>query len=803
MDFEKAKLLRNEYIKNQFGFLNPMQQKAVYSVKGPILILAGAGSGKTSVLINRISNMVRFGQSYNNQYFPSDVDYELFQKLENAVKNKTQLTFEEENKIATSPIRPYNILAITFTNKAAAELRERLEKTIKEYAKDVMASTFHSLCVRILRRDADRLGFDSSFTIYDSDDQKRIVKEVMKDLNIDEKFVTVKNIINGMSSYKDKLISPKDAEQFAANSHARLVVKCYAEYQIRLKKANAFDFDDLIYYTVKLFNENEDVLSYYQNKFKYIMVDEYQDTSTAQFELVHLLAQGHNNLCVVGDDDQSIYRFRGATIENILNFEENFSGANVIRLEQNYRSTSNILDAANSVIKNNQGRKGKTLWTSQSGGEKVKIYSLPKEFDESRNIVDIIAENVKKGAKFSDHAVLYRMNMQSSAVENALARTGISYRIIGGHRFYDRMEIKDIIAYINVAINPGDDLRLKRIINTPARKIGPTTVQAIADIAKENNTSMIEILKNIYEFPRLSRAASSLVEFMNIYNQVVDLCNNAPMEDIVPNLIRITGYENMLVAQGEEGKTRLENIGQLVSNMQEYKNNNGEDATIRNFLEEVSLVSDIDNYDENADCVTLMTIHSAKGLEFPYVFIVGVEEGIFPGEMSKYNPEDIEEERRLCYVGITRAKKELYISHCAERMVFGQTKRPLPSRFLEEIDRNVCEEIDKNIKKYNLENSFGSSNLIKPKKPSTGFTNQSSSLINTSKPTATVYGGKVENNKKVSVKYDVGERVSHKVFGEGTIIKVTPLANDAMLEIKFDSVGTKKIMANFTPITKL
>lgn len=803
MDFEKAKLLRNEYIEKQFGFLNPMQQKAVYSVKGPILILAGAGSGKTSVLINRISNMVRFGQSHNNQYFPGDVSDELLQKLENAVKNNEHLTFEEENQIATSPIRPYNILAITFTNKAAAELRERLEKTIKEYAKDVMASTFHSLCVRILRRDGSRLGFDSSFTIYDSDDQKRIVKEVMKDLNIDEKFVTPKNVINRMSSYKDKLVSPKEAEKYASNSHERLVVKCYEEYQIRLKKANAFDFDDLIYYTVQLFKENEDVLVYYQNRYKYIMVDEYQDTSTAQFELVRLLAQGHNNLCVVGDDDQSIYRFRGATIENILNFEEHFAGAEVIRLEQNYRSTSNILDAANSVIKNNQGRKGKTLWTSQKGGEKVKIFSFNKELDESRNIVDTIADNVKNGAKFSDHAVLYRMNMQSSAVENALARSGISYRIIGGHRFYDRMEIKDIIAYINVAINPGDDLRLKRIINTPARKIGNTTVQTIADLAKENNTSMIDIIKNVYEFPELSRASSSLISFMQIYNQVVDLCNNAPIEDIVPNLIRVTGYEDMLVAQGEEGKTRLENVGQLVSNMQEYKNNNGEDATIRSFLEEVSLISDIDNYDEDADCVTLMTIHSAKGLEFPYVFIVGVEEGIFPGEMSKYNPEDIEEERRLCYVGITRAKKELYISHCSERMVFGQTKRPLPSRFLEEIDRNVCEEIDRNPKRYNLENSFGSSNLINPKKPSRGFTNQTSSLINTSKPTATVYGGKVESNKKVAVKYDVGERVSHKVFGNGTIMKVTPLANDAMLEIKFDTVGVKKIMANFTPITKL
>ncbi|MBQ5313709.1 MAG: UvrD-helicase domain-containing protein, partial [Oscillospiraceae bacterium] len=600
---------------------------------------------------------------------------------------------------------------------------------------------------------------------------------------------------------------PQEAAEYAANAHEKLVVKCYEEYQKRLKKANAFDFDDLIYYTVQLFKENDEVLEYYQNRYKYIMVDEYQDTSTAQFELVHLLAQGHNNLCVVGDDDQSIYRFRGATIENILNFEENFPGAQVIRLEQNYRSTSNILDAANSVIRNNQGRKGKTLWTSKGEGEKVKIYSLPKEFDESRNIVDIIGENVKKGAKLSDHAVLYRMNMQSSAVENALARSGIAYRIIGGHRFYDRMEIKDIIAYINVAINPDDDLRLKRIINTPARKIGNTTVETIANLAKEKGTSMIEIIKNIYDYPQLSRAASALIAFRQIYEQIVRLCEDCPMEHIVPNLIRITGYEDMLAAQGEEGKTRLENVGQLVTNMQEYKNNNGENATLRAFLEEVSLISDIDNYDKDADSVTLMTIHSAKGLEFPYVFIVGVEEGIFPGEMSKYNPDDIEEERRLAYVGITRAKKELYISHCAERMVFGQTKRPLPSRFIEEIDKSVCDIIDKNIKRYNLENSFGAQNSSlmgqtrRPVQKATGFANQTSSLINTQK-TKTSFGA-AGAAKKSAASYNVGDRVLHKVFGEGTVAKITPLANDAMLEINFDSVGTKKIMANYTPITKL
>ena len=806
MEFTKAVSLRKQYIEKQFGFLNPMQQQAVYAVKGPILILAGAGSGKTSVLINRISNMVRFGHSYNSEYFPGDVSEETLSALENAVNSGEKLSFVQENEIATSAIRPYNILAITFTNKAAAELRERLEKSIGEYARDVMASTFHSLCVRILRRDGDKLGFDSSFTIYDTDDQKRIIKEIMKDFNIDDKFVQLKSVMSRMSGYKDKLISPQQANEFSANAHEKLIVKCYEEYQKRLKKANAFDFDDLIYYIVQLFKENPDVLEYYQNRYRYIMVDEYQDTSTAQFELVHLLAQGHNNICVVGDDDQSIYRFRGATIENILSFEEHFEGARVIRLEQNYRSTQNILNAANSVIRNNQGRKGKTLWTSQGDGEKVKIYSLPKEFDESRNIVDIIAENVKKGAKLSDHAVLYRMNMQSSGVENALARSGISYRIIGGHRFYDRAEIKDVLAYINVAINPEDDLRLKRIINTPARKIGNTTIETISNLAKENGLPMIEVIRNVYDYPQLSRAASALINFRDIYEKVKTLCEECPMEHIVPNLIRITGYEDMLVAQGEEGKTRLENIGQLVSNMQEYRNNNGEDATLRMFLEEVSLISDIDNYDKDADSVTLMTIHSAKGLEFPYVFIVGVEEGIFPGEMSKYNPDDIEEERRLAYVGITRAKKELYISYCGERMVFGQTKRPLPSRFVEEIDKSVCDVIDRNIKRYNLESSFGaqSSSVMqysrKPTQKATGF-GQTSSVLGSTMPKSAVASQTAK--KSAGVSFNTGDRISHKVFGTGTVLKITPVANDAMLEIRFDSVGIKKVMANFTPITKL
>lgn len=791
MDFTEAVNLRKEYIKKQFSRMNDMQQQAVFHIKGPLLILAGAGSGKTSVLINRISNMVRFGDSYNSTYFPGDIGEDTFDCLKSAVENNTKLDFETERMISTGVIRPYHILAITFTNKAAAELRARLESSLGEYSKDVMASTFHSLCMRILRRDGSNIGYSSAFTIYDTDDQKRIMKEVMKDLNIDDKFVQLKTVMNRVSGYKDKLISTSEAEKFATNTHEKLIVRCYEEYQHRLKKANALDFDDLIYQTVMLFRAHNDVLEYYQNRYRYIMVDEYQDTSTAQFELINLLSQGHNNLCVVGDDDQSIYRFRGATIENILSFEEQFPDSKVIRLEQNYRSTSNILNAANSVIENNNGRKGKTLWTATKGGEKVKVYHIDKEFDEAKNVVEIIGKNVKNGANLSDHAILYRMNMQSSNMENALARSGITYRVIGGHRFYDRAEIKDIMAYINIVVNPTDNLRLKRIINTPTRKIGNTTVNTIQEIADEKGVSMIQVLYNMYEYPQLSRSLAPLNNFLNIYKQLLELYRTRPMEEFVPNLIKITGYEQMLTLQGEEGKTRLENIGQLVSNIQRYKDAN-EDATLEMFLEEVSLISDIDNYDENADSVTLMTIHSAKGLEFPYVFLVGVEEGIFPGEMSKYNPDDIEEERRLCYVGITRAKKELYISHCSERMVFGQTKRPQPSRFIEEMDKDVCEFIDKRPKR----------NFVEPMNRS-GIASHKPYNRNAFMQDSAFASKKPQTTKTVSKVFAAGDKVKHQVFGNGIVVKVTPIANDSMLEIMFDSVGTKKVMANFAPVTKI
>ncbi len=785
---EKYIKLRKEYINQQFEHLNEMQRQAVFKIKGAVLILAGAGSGKTSVLINRISNMVRFGDSYNVEYFPFDCPEAVLNSLEKAVENKTKLSFSQEEMISANRIRPYNILAITFTNKAAGELKQRLETSLGEYSYDVMASTFHSLCVRILRKYATTLGYNQNFTIYDSDDQKRIVREIMKDLNIDDKFIQIKTVISRMSGYKDKLISPQKAEEYASNIHEKQIVACYNEYQKRLKSASAFDFDDLIYKTVELFSKNEEALLFYQNRYKYIMVDEYQDTSTAQFELVRLLSMGHNNICVVGDDDQSIYRFRGATIENILNFENQFQDTFTIKLEENYRSTSNILNAANSVIQNNKGRKGKTLWTQKEDGEKVCIYNFEREFDESANVVSQIFENIKNGAKLSDHAVLYRMNMQSSLVENALARNGLAYKVIGGQRFYDRAEIKDLTAYMNIIVNPSDDLRLKRIINTPTRKIGATTIQKIQDIATEKGISMIEVLYNMYEYPSLSKSLNALNNFLMIYKSLQELYKTRPLEDFIPNLIKITGYENMLIEMGEDGKTRLENIGQLDSNIKAYVDQYKEEATLASFLEEVSLISDLDRLDRDADAVTLMTIHSSKGLEFPYVFLVGVEEGIFPGEQSKYNNDDLEEERRLFYVAVTRAEKEIYISHCNERMVFGQTKRPLRSRFLEEVDKDVCEEIDRNPNRTTV-NLF-SKPSVSAKTQS--FNNQS-----------TIKGAGEKPPVKINKDFDIGDRVLHKAFGEGTVLKITPLANDAMLEIDFGSKGKKKIMVNYTPITKI
>ena len=856
--------LRDQYIESRFARLNPVQRQAVFATEGPLLILAGAGSGKTTVLVNRIANIIRFGSAHGSTELPRPVTEADLNDLRNAVAAGRDLP-QETAYLAVRPARPWNVLAITFTNKAAGELKERLRAMLGDtLGGDVNASTFHSACVRMLRRDAERIGFPKSFTIYDSDDQQRVIKQIYKDLMIDDKFLPVKSAIGQISSFKDKLLSAEDvAGEPFANTKAQLVSKIYTAYAGRLKAAGAMDFDDLIFHTVKLLQNDAEAREYYQNRFRYVVVDEYQDTSIAQFHLVRLLAGGTNNVCVVGDDDQSIYKFRGATIENILNFEKVFTGAKTIRLEQNYRSTANILNAANSVIKNNMGRKGKTLWTDHGDGEKVHHYTAANEQDEASHIADVIGEHLREGASLKDHAVLYRMNAQSNPIETYFARAGIPYRIVGGQRFFDRKEVKDINSYLAIIVNPRDDVRLRRIINEPARKIGMTTIEKIGELAASKGVPMMEIIAHVRDYPELQRAAAALERFYEMYRELCDLSVSEPLDQFVGDVIAKSGYEAMLKAMKEEGETRRENLGQLVSSIKTYADQNGEDATLSGFLEEVALISDLDSYDNDADSVTMMTIHSAKGLEFPYVFVVGMEDGIFPGEMAKYNEEDMEEERRLCYVAITRAKKELYLSTSRTRMIFGQTRRNPPSAFLSEIDPGLLDETQSpeltgygggfgagygsystNVpggrsgysgasrgylnSEYNARprggfgggyssgfasgghespNSHGGRHQVQ----STGFGSgygRSRSAGNTAPAgagTSTLAGAPsaVPQKKAAAASYAAGDIVEHRVFGRGKVLKATPIAGDCIVEIQFDRVGVKKTMANYAPLKKV
>ena len=851
--------LRDQYIEARFTKLNPMQRQAVFTTEGPLLILAGAGSGKTTVLVNRIANIIRFGSAHGSKELARPVTEQDLNDLRTAVAIGRDLP-RETAYLAVRPARPWNVLAITFTNKAAGELKERLRAMLGEtLGGDVFASTFHSACVRFLRRDAERIGFPKSFTIYDSDDQQRVIKQIYKDLMIDDKFLPVKSAVSQISSFKDKLLSAEDiASEAPRDTKAALISKIYTTYAARLKKAGAMDFDDLIYHTVKLLQNDEEARRYYQDKFKYVVVDEYQDTSIAQFNLVRLLAGGSNNVCVVGDDDQSIYKFRGATIENILNFEQVFKGAKTIRLEQNYRSTSNILNAANSVIKNNAGRKGKTLWTQNGDGEKVHHYTASNEQDEASHLADIIGEHLREGAHLRDHAVLYRMNAQSNPIETYFARAGIPYRIVGGQRFFDRKEVKDINSYLAVIVNPRDDVRLRRIINEPARKIGATTIEKIGDLAAKNGVPMLEIIGHVREYPELQRAAAPLEKFYEMYRELCDLSVTLPLDEFAGEVVKKSGYEAMLKAQKEEGQTRLENLGQLISSVKTYVDQNGEDATLAGFLEEVALISDLDSYDQDADSVTMMTIHSAKGLEFPYVFVVGMEDGVFPGDMARYNEEDMEEERRLCYVAITRAKKELYLSSSRSRLIFGQTRRNPPSTFLSEIDPDLLDETQSPELAYSGA-GYGSYSTNVPggrsgysgasrgylnseynARPRGGFGGGYSSGFASGGHESPNYSGGRHNvqstgfgtgygrsnnphhatpagagtstlagtpsaapKKKEAVSYAPGDLVEHRVFGKGKVIKATPIAGDCIVEIQFDRVGVKKTMANYAPLKKL
>ena len=796
MDKSEILALRRAVLEKDFARMNDRQKQAVFTVNGPLLILAGAGSGKTTVLINRIANILRYGDAYNSTYLRDDLDENDIAACKAYIENGTPLTTETQEHLSVSACAPWRIMAITFTNKAAGELKDRLCAMLGETANDIWASTFHSTCARILRRDGERIGYSSHFTVYDTDDQRRLMKSILKELDISEKNITPKSILNEISRAKDSLISPAEyALTVGDDFRLKIISRAYTTYQKRLEDADAMDFDDLINKVVELFKKCPDVLEYYQNRFRYLMVDEYQDTNHAQYTFVRMLAEKSGNLCVVGDDDQSIYKFRGATIENILSFENTFQNATVIRLEQNYRSTQNILDAANAVIEHNTERKGKTLWTQNGTGAMIHLHTAENETDEAERITKIILDGVAAGRKFSDYAVLYRMNSQSLTFERNFAKSGVPHRIIGGTRFYERREIREMIAYLSVINNPSDEMRLRRIINTPKRSIGDRSVEVAAQIGQQTGETLFEVVSHAKDYPALSRAANKMTLFAAQMQGLIELNNDeeVTLGELYDELVERIDYLNFLKTDDpESAEDRAANVQELASNLRRFEEENPE-GTLSDFLEEVSLITDIDNYDNNADSVVLMTVHSAKGLEFPVVFLPGMEENIFPGMASVYVPSEVEEERRLAYVAITRAKEELYIFHAESRMIFGMTNRNRVSRFVEEIPETLVEHTRSrdysarpvSMPSFGGAKPFGEAPKTKSVAEGGGFT------------------PKPRVKPAPAGTYRVGDTVLHKAFGTGLIVSATPMANDTLLEVAFDKVGTKKLFANFARLTKV
>ena len=796
MDKSEILALRRAVLEKDFARMNDRQKQAVFTVNGPLLILAGAGSGKTTVLINRIANILRYGDAYNSTYLRDDLDENDIAACKAYIENGMPLTTETQEHLSVSACAPWRIMAITFTNKAAGELKDRLCAMLGETANDIWASTFHSTCARILRRDGERIGYSSHFTVYDTDDQRRLMKSILKELDISEKNITPKSILNEISRAKDSLISPAEyAHTVGDDFRLKIISRAYTTYQKRLEDADAMDFDDLINKVVELFKKCPDVLEYYQNRFRYLMVDEYQDTNHAQYTFVRMLAEKSGNLCVVGDDDQSIYKFRGATIENILSFENTFQNATVIRLEQNYRSTQNILDAANAVIEHNTERKGKTLWTQNDTGAMIHLHTAENETDEAERITKIILDGVAAGRKFSDYAVLYRMNSQSLTFERNFAKSGVPHRIIGGTRFYERREIREMIAYLSVINNPSDEMRLRRIINTPKRSIGDRSVEVAAQIGQQTGETLFEVVSHAKDYPALSRAANKMTLFAAQMQGLIELNNDeeVTLGELYDELVERIDYLNFLKTDDpESAEDRAANVQELASNLRRFDEENPE-GTLSDFLEEVSLITDIDNYDNNADSVVLMTVHSAKGLEFPVVFLPGMEENIFPGMASVYVPSEVEEERRLAYVAITRAKEELYIFHAESRMIFGMTNRNRVSRFVEEIPETLVEHTRSrdysarpvSMPSFGGAKPFGEAPKTKSVAEAGGFT-----------PKPRVKPAPADT-------YRVGDTVLHKTFGTGLIVSATPMANDTLLEVAFDKVGTKKLFANFARLTKV
>ena len=782
---------RQSYIAEQFSHLNSMQKQAVLSTDGPLLLLAGAGSGKTTVLINRIENLIRFGNASESTLIPDTITEEDVLFLESLAGEVSAYDRQRADWLcALDPAAPWRILAITFTNKAANELKERLVAKLGDEARDVWAMTFHSACCRILRKDIERLGFRRSFTIYDSADSERVMKDIIKDMGLDDKTFPAKYVLSIISREKDKMVSPDDLMDRAENiGDMRMlpVARAYKKYQTRLQENNALDFDDIILYTVKLLQEHEDIRTYYHRKFRYVLVDEYQDTNHLQYLLTSLLAGGYENICVVGDDDQSIYRFRGATIENILNFEKQYKGCRTIRLEQNYRSTQTILNAANSVIAHNIGRKGKRLWTANDAGQPIVVYEAADESAEASFVANEIIKQ-SKGKNFQNFAVLYRTNAQSNALEYAMKRNGIPYRIIGGTRFFDRAEIKDMLAYLCVIDNRADDLRLKRIINNPPRGLGSKSLETAERLAQAEGVSLYHVISEPHAYAPLEKPAGRFLQFSSLIEGLAQLLEDGvSLADFYDELIIRSGYQDMLQAKDtEENRTRLENIRELKSSINSYVTNateNGEIPSLSGFLAEIALYTDLEQYNESDDAIVMMTMHSSKGLEFPHVFLVGLEDGLFPGMRAIGDREEMEEERRLCYVAITRAKNTLTICHAKQRMIFGRTSAAMPSRFLKELPETEILKKGSTLSVYGQNMESGSASYAR--RPVYSETGQYSSF--------TKSVGSNDNTKILDL--SKGDMVQHTAFGRGMVLSVMKMGGDALLEVAFDKIGTKKLMA--------
>ncbi len=788
-----------------YGTLNERQREAVFATEGPLLVLAGAGSGKTTVLVRRIAHIIRYGNAYHTDFIPATIDEHHVKELEDAIRLTPAEIEEILPEFIHDPCPPYRMLAITFTNKAAGEIKSRLSSQLADetLAQDIWSGTFHSVCMRILRVHSERLGYPKGFTIYDTDDTKKAVVAVMKRLQIDEKQFPPKAVVAAISHAKDALQDPEDFENEAGSDY-RLsrIAAIYRGYAEDMRRSGAMDFDDIIMQTVRLLRENPDLLAYYQKKFRYVCIDEYQDTNRAQFELASLLSGGSHNLMVVGDDDQSIYKFRGATIENILSFDRVFTGATVVKLEQNYRSTATILEAANHIIAENKGRHGKTLWTAGEPGEAIILRKAEDQIAESRSIVDTIRQMTETGGRhYRDFAVLYRTNSQSAGVERALSRSTIPYRVLGGTRFNDRKEIRDAVAYLQLICNHADRERLLRIINEPRRKIGDKTMSLVSAIAEETGQSLFSVMENADQYPAIARALPQIKNFTDLINRLTSLMESLPLPDLFDAVMEQSGYLPMLREGGEPEREHIENIAELKSNIVEYvgaKEAAGETPTFSDFLEEYALVADVDKYDTEADAVVLMTIHSAKGLEFPIVFLPGMEDGIFPGMQNILGKsEDMEEERRLCYVAITRAKEQIFISHAKSRIWYGQTVANPLSRFVGEIPEKYLVREDLTARAMNAGGHTPTGSYYeRPRRPQP-VRHTDRITVGQPTPDATVKARATVNALLP------GDRVTHATFGEGQILSVKPMGADKLIEVIFDSVGTKKLMGTYAKLKKI